>query len=90
VTGKPHRVRAAQRKRRSMNFADLKPGDEITVLQGKNSRYICRAKVIKHCEDHIIVVLWNTAGQRWNRNPGRVKPRRIAKYPGQEWEEPRR
>jgi hypothetical protein len=51
-----------------MEFADLKPGDEITVLQGKNSKYICRAKVIKHCEDHIDVVLWNPAGQRWNRN----------------------
>src|SRR5712664_3254430 len=68
----------------SMEFADLKPGDEITVLQGKNSKYICRAKVIKHCQDHIDVVLWNTAGQRWNRNPGRIKPQRIAKYPGQE------
>ena len=71
-----------------MEFADLKPGDEITVLQGKNSKYICRAKVIKHCQDHIDVVLWNTAGQRWNRNPGRIKPQRIAKYPGQECEEP--
>src|SRR6267378_51813 len=68
-------VRAAQR--RSMEFADLKPGDEITVLQGKNSKYICRAKVIKHCQDHIDV-------ERWNRNPGRIKPQRIAKYPGQE------
>jgi hypothetical protein len=45
-----------------MEFADLKPGDEITVLQGKNSKYICRAKVIKHCQDHIDVVLWNRQG----------------------------
>jgi hypothetical protein len=67
-----------------MEFADLKPGDEITVGLSKNSMHICRAKVMKHCQDHVVVVLWNTAGQRWNRNPCRVKPQRIAKYPGQE------
>jgi hypothetical protein len=60
-----------------MTFADLKPGDEITVLLAARMREICRAKVREHRGDFVLAVLWNSVAGRWNSNPARIKPDRL-------------
>jgi hypothetical protein len=46
-----------------MEFADLKPGDEITVRLGL-SKATCRAQVRELGPGLVIGVLWNSAAQR--------------------------
>ena len=66
-----------------MDFADLKPGDEMTVtLSG--SKATCRAQVRELRPGFVIGVLWNSIAQRWN-NRGRgvvIKPFRVVAYHG--------
>jgi hypothetical protein len=65
-----------------MDFADLKPGDEITVRLGQPSKATCRAQVRELRSGFVIGVLWNSIAQRWN-NRGRpivIKPSRVVAY----------
>jgi hypothetical protein len=63
-----------------MEFADLKPGDEITVRFGGRSKETCRAQVRELRPGLVIGVLWNSAAQRWNNNTIVIKPSRVVKY----------
>lgn len=62
-----------------MDFAGLKPGDEITVRLG-NAKETCRAQVRELRPGLVIGVFWNSAAQRWNNNPIVIKPSRVVKY----------
>jgi hypothetical protein len=72
-----------------MTFADLQPGDEITVFLAAQLKETCRAKVLKHCGDYVAALLWNSVAQRWGNKPSRVKPHRVLQYP-QRMKKPRR
>jgi hypothetical protein len=54
-----------------MDFAGLKPGDEITVRLG-NAKETCRAQVREPRPGLVIGVFWNSAAQRIGLVSGRV------------------
>ena len=62
-----------------MEFADLKPGDEITVRLGQ-TKATCRAQVRELRPGLVIGVLWNSAAQRWSNHAIVIKPSRIVAY----------
>jgi hypothetical protein len=65
-----------------MNFADLRPGDEIVIYHSnQRSKRTCRAKIREYRGDQVVVVLWNSVAARWNNNPVEIKPARIVQYP---------
>jgi hypothetical protein len=64
-----------------MTFADLQPGDEIMVRISGTSKGTCRARVREHCGDTVMVVLWNSIAERWNRNPRSIKSEQVVQYP---------
>jgi hypothetical protein len=65
-----------------MEFADLKPGDEITVRLGQSTKATCRAQVREMRPGFVLGVLWNSAAQRWNTRGRRIviKPSRVVAY----------
>ncbi len=62
-----------------MDFAGLKPGDEITVRLG-NAKETCRTQVRELRPGLVIGVFWNSAARRWNNNAIVIKPSRVVKY----------
>jgi len=62
-----------------MDFAGLKPGDEITVRLG-NAKETCRAQVREPRPGLVIGVFLNSAAQRWNNHAIVIKPSRVVKY----------
>ena len=65
--------------RGSMEFADLKPGDEITVRLD-HLKATGRAQVRELRPGLVIGVLWNSTAQRWSNHTIVIKPSRVVAY----------
>src|SRR5262249_51081381 len=67
---------------KSVTFANLRPDDVVIArLSGGAGAYTCPARVVAHLGDYVTAHLWNEAAGRWNRNPLRLRPERIAQLP---------
>jgi hypothetical protein len=66
-----------------MTFADLKPGDVLTVYMAGSKIYTCRAKVLAHHGDWVAANLWNLVAGRWGTSIARIAPHRVAALPGE-------
>jgi hypothetical protein len=62
-----------------MEFADLKPGDEITVRLD-HLKATGRAQVRELRPGLVIAVLWNSTAQRWSNHTIVIKPSRVVAY----------
>jgi hypothetical protein len=75
------------RQEGKIGFSDLRPNDEILVrLRSQADCATCRAKVLEHHGDYVLVVLWSSPSGRWNRSSTKVAPSRVAQYPDQRYQ----